>query len=93
MVDVIVDRGRGRELVRMRWGLVPPWTKPDEKDPTKPGASTPQLILQNALAMLTEPRLAVVRLWISLQCYVIMRPVGVNHDGLFGKGANACDAS
>lgn len=39
MVDVIVDRGKGRELVPMRWGLVPPWTKPDEKDPTKPGAA------------------------------------------------------
>ena len=39
MVDVVVDRGQGRELVSMRWGLVPNWAKPDPKDPNKPASS------------------------------------------------------
>jgi putative SOS response-associated peptidase YedK len=28
-VDVIVDRGAGRELVQMRWGIIPWFWKPD----------------------------------------------------------------
>src|SRR5579863_1193643 len=39
MVDVIVDRGRGREFVSMRWGLVPGRSKPDPKNPDKPASS------------------------------------------------------
>jgi putative SOS response-associated peptidase YedK len=36
MVDVIVDRGAGRELVSMRWGLIPSFWRPDPKAPGKP---------------------------------------------------------
>jgi putative SOS response-associated peptidase YedK len=35
-VDVIVDRGNGREMLKMRWGLIPGWWKPDPKNPDKP---------------------------------------------------------
>jgi putative SOS response-associated peptidase YedK len=27
MIDVIVDRGKGREMIQMRWGLIPEWWK------------------------------------------------------------------
>jgi putative SOS response-associated peptidase YedK len=27
-IDVVVDRGAGRELVKMIWGLAPAWAKP-----------------------------------------------------------------
>jgi hypothetical protein len=27
MIDVVVDRGKGRELIPMRWGLIPEWWK------------------------------------------------------------------
>ena len=27
MIAVVVDRGKGRELVQMRWGLIPEWWK------------------------------------------------------------------
>lgn len=27
LIDVVVDRGNGRELVSMRWGLIPGWWK------------------------------------------------------------------
>ena len=37
MVDVVVDRGRGREIVSMRWGLVPNWAKPDPKKSRQAG--------------------------------------------------------
>jgi putative SOS response-associated peptidase YedK len=39
LVDVIVDRGKGREMTSMRWGLIPGWSKPDSKNPEKPGSS------------------------------------------------------
>jgi putative SOS response-associated peptidase YedK len=29
MIDVVVDRGKGRELIQMRWGLIPEWWKQD----------------------------------------------------------------
>jgi putative SOS response-associated peptidase YedK len=32
-VDVIIDRGNGREMVQMRWGLIPGWWKPDPNNP------------------------------------------------------------
>ena len=32
MIDVIVDRGIGRELVSMRWGLIPGWWKKSAKE-------------------------------------------------------------
>ena len=31
-VDVIVDRGNGREAVSMRWGLIPGWWKKSAKE-------------------------------------------------------------
>jgi putative SOS response-associated peptidase YedK len=36
MVDVVVDRGAGRELVKMTWGLAPAWAKLDAKKPDRP---------------------------------------------------------
>jgi putative SOS response-associated peptidase YedK len=32
LIDVIIDRGNGRELIQMRWGLVPNWWKKTPKD-------------------------------------------------------------
>ena len=36
MIDVVVDRGNGRELIQMRWGLIPEWWK---QEPNKVGAT------------------------------------------------------
>jgi putative SOS response-associated peptidase YedK len=36
LIDVVVDRGNGRELVSMRWGLIPGWWK---KKPNEVGAT------------------------------------------------------
>jgi putative SOS response-associated peptidase YedK len=32
MIDVVVDRGNGRALIQMRWGLIPEWWKKGAKD-------------------------------------------------------------
>jgi putative SOS response-associated peptidase YedK len=36
LVDVVADRGAGRELVKMIWGLAPARAKPDAKNPDRP---------------------------------------------------------
>lgn len=40
-IDVVVDRGAGRELVKMMWWFVPRWAKPDAKNPDKPETKIP----------------------------------------------------
>lgn len=32
MIDVVVDRGKGRELIQMRWGLIPAWWNKSAKE-------------------------------------------------------------
>jgi putative SOS response-associated peptidase YedK len=31
-IDVVIDRGNGRELVKMRWGMIPRWWKKSPKE-------------------------------------------------------------
>jgi putative SOS response-associated peptidase YedK len=31
-IDVVIDRGKGRELVKMRWGMIPRWWKKSPKE-------------------------------------------------------------